>query len=197
VGAVDRLSAPPVHKGGQAAHGTRFGPWHPIRPMAPGSRQCGLTEHYVRRWRVPAVMGRGRTVGAVDDLQNPYRSPRVGPASPASGRVPFAQRAVLASGLLLPFLIPIGFYHAYQPVNEAWTVTRFGCGCPSLDGTYHFNANHFNLILVGVLDLLCIPWWVRSARRTLPEQARLPACILGSVVILFISLRVLGRMFWL
>jgi hypothetical protein len=50
-------------------------------------------------------------------------------------------------GLAAPFLLPPGVHLAYQPVNAAWTVKAFGCGCPPLDGSRRFDANCFNGVL--------------------------------------------------
>jgi hypothetical protein len=42
--------------------------------------------------------------------------------------------------LIVPFLVPLLLHCVYQPVNEAWTVKRFGCGCPILghEDEFHF-----------------------------------------------------------
>jgi hypothetical protein len=103
----------------------------------------------------------------------------------------------VASGLVLPYLIPIGFYLAYQPINKEWTVKYFGCGCPSLDGKHHFNANDFNLAIVAIVDLFCVPWWLTSAKRMIPKRMRMAACFLGTSMILLISLKVWAKMVWL
>jgi hypothetical protein len=106
------------------------------------------------------------------------------------------RRVVAASGLVLPYFIPIVFYLVYQPINEGWTVKQFGCGCPTLDGKYHFNANDFNLVIVAVIALFCVPWWLVSASQMTPKKIRIPVCFFGTLIILFISLEVWGKMVW-
>lgn len=85
--------------------------------------------------------------------------------------------------LALPFLVPPLVHRLYQPINEAWTVKTFGCGCPPLAGGWSFNANHFNLILWCVVCLACAIGWWRALR---PEGAdvtasRSPAAFLVGV----------------
>lgn len=63
---------------------------------------------------------------------------------------------------ILPFVVPFVFHALYQPINAAWTVERFGCGCPPLSdtGAFRFNANHFNLILWCGVAIACgASWW--------------------------------------
>ncbi len=65
--------------------------------------------------------------------------------------------------LILPFVVPFVFHALYQPINAAWTVKRFGCGCPPVTANpddWFFNANYFNLILwCGVAAACGISWW--------------------------------------
>jgi hypothetical protein len=63
--------------------------------------------------------------------------------------------------LILPFVVPFVFHALYQPINAAWTVERFGCGCPNIRGEFRaFNANHFNLILWCGVAMVCgLSWW--------------------------------------
>lgn len=68
---------------------------------------------------------------------------------------------------LVPF-VPALFWTVYQPVNCAWTVEVFGCGCSP-----HLNANDINGILalvvlgVSVIALLRVSRvfgrWTRTA----------------------------------
>lgn len=68
--------------------------------------------------------------------------------------------------LSLSLAAPLVFRVAYQPVNAAWTVETFGCGCPPLDDSFRFNANHFNAIVWLVVMSACIvPWMVAHLRR--------------------------------
>lgn len=65
--------------------------------------------------------------------------------------------------LIVPFVLPLIFHRLYQPLNESWTVKRFGCGCPPLrdTGGFHFNANDFNLIIWLVIAVICgMSWWL-------------------------------------
>lgn len=64
--------------------------------------------------------------------------------------------------LILPFVVPFVLHALYQPINAAWTVDRFGCGCPPLKGGggAGFNANHFNAILwFGIAVACAAAWW--------------------------------------
>jgi hypothetical protein len=83
--------------------------------------------------------------------------------APATPRSPTIRRALL----ILPFIVPFALHTLYQPINAAWTVERFGCGCPPVRDpeAFRFNANHFNMILWSAISLACgLSWWflVRS-----------------------------------
>lgn len=76
---------------------------------------------------------------------------------PLNGNLMHIRRACL----ILPFVIPFLVHLVYQPINVAWTVKRFGCGCPPIGGGWRFNTNHFNMILwVVVLSACAISWWL-------------------------------------
>ena len=99
--------------------------------------------------------------------------------------------------LVLPFGIPILFYFLYQPINRAWTVKRFGCGCPSLDLSWRFNANHFNTVLLLPLLAGCMLLWIREIKRVTSKEARCVSCGAGIVGILLVFIQVWARRRWL
>ena len=125
--------------------------------------------------------------------QNPYESPKGSdPCRPCR-----RYGAVTLISFLLPFAVPFMCNVAYEPINHEWTVKKFGCGCPSLDGKRHFNANDFNAILWGGILIGCVSWWIPAARRLLPENIKTPACIFGAFIITWICLRIWLRGIWL
>jgi hypothetical protein len=77
---------------------------------------------------------------------------------------------------LIPFAVPPVFHWFYQPLNEAWTVKAFGCGCPPLDLSWKFNANHFNGILWLVLFFECLGILVSVSRILFDEPKSLILC---------------------
>jgi hypothetical protein len=104
--------------------------------------------------------------------------------------------------LILPFLVPFAFHVLYQPINAAWTVKRFGCGCPILghEDEFHFNANHFNLILWCAVATVCgLSWWflVRASFVDRKSQPNLAAQSIGLGVLLCICISRLAREGWL
>lgn len=88
--------------------------------------------------------------------------------------------------LILPFVIQPVFHIMYQPVNEAWTVNRFGCGCPPISGESRFNANDFNLIVWALLFLVCVVTWWLGLRRTFTKSSRLTTVGFVGVMLLMI-----------
>jgi hypothetical protein len=111
-------------------------------------------------------------------------NPNQSPHSPHRPRTPLRVSLSAITAALLAFLAPFGSYVVYQPINQEWTVKRFGCGCPSLDGSYHFNANDFNAIVWGVIAVVCTTCWILAARRLFPDRTRRQLCFAGSVVLL-------------
>jgi len=99
--------------------------------------------------------------------------------------------------LVLPFGIPVLFYFLYQPVNRAWTVKRFGCGCPPLDGSWRFNANHFNGILLLPLLAGCILLWIWETKGITGRMSRHWLYGAGLVGILLVFIQVWARLWWL
>ena len=89
----------------------------------------------------------------------PGVSPAVGPLGNFTG--PAVRRAFL----FVPFVLPFVVHWLYQPINAAWTVKQFGCGCPPLDDRWRFNANDFNLILWALVAVACAAtwWWALRA----------------------------------
>lgn len=88
--------------------------------------------------------------------------------------------------LLLPFVVPFLFHAAYQPVNVAWTVRRFGCGCPPVTApgaspAWHFNANDFNLLLwCGVAGACGLSWWLLVRREFADRRPPVYFAVQGS-----------------
>jgi hypothetical protein len=99
--------------------------------------------------------------------------------------------------MVLPFVLPVACYFLYQPINESWTVRQFGCGCPSLDGTRHFNANDFNAILWFLIAACCGIWWARLVKAVFPEKVRPRACALGGFAILLLAAKLWAKTVWL
>jgi hypothetical protein len=104
--------------------------------------------------------------------------------------------------LILPFFLPVLFHRLYQPVNEAWTVKRFGCGCPIVghEHEFHFNANHFNLILWCAVGIGCgLSWWflLRPEFSDRKSTRYVVAQSIGLGVLLCICANCLGQEIWL
>jgi hypothetical protein len=129
-----------------------------------------------------------------------------------SGRIP-ARSAAAATDrhhvmhmrralLILPFVVPLLFHRLYQPVNEAWTVKRFGCGCPPVTDVdaFRFNANHFNMIIWLVIMFACgASWWLllRPEFVTRRSTKYYVLQFVGVYVLLIICLRQFAREHWL
>jgi len=104
--------------------------------------------------------------------------------------------------LILPFLVPFVFHRLYQPVNEAWTVKRFGCGCPIVghEHEFHFNANYFNMVIWCGIVLACGASWWLLFRPEFVNRSSTKYYVLqfaGIYVLLFICMRQLAQEFWL
>jgi hypothetical protein len=104
--------------------------------------------------------------------------------------------------LIIPFIVPFVFHAFYQPINEAWTVERFGCGCPPIRnaGAFRFNANYFNLVLWCGVALVCgLSWWLLLRREITDRKAMhyLVAQLTGLAVLTGICFNRLGKEFWL
>lgn len=127
---------------------------------------------------------------------NPYQSPQI--ASAGTGAANRRKLTLLTAALLaLPFLLPIASYYTYQPINEAWTVRQFGCGCPPLDGSWRFNANHFNAILFAIVGGLSIWCWTFATGRAFSRQVRANLYFIGVVVVVLVTLKMLAQATWL
>jgi len=127
---------------------------------------------------------------------NPYRSPATDTAGSAThGKMKPSVFAMVS--LVLPFLLPILFYTVYQPINEHWTVRQFGCGCPSLDGTRHFNSNDFNTILWLPIALGCGVWFARLTRVISRPEIRMMARFVGGFGMLYLIMRLWARTMWM
>jgi hypothetical protein len=98
----------------------------------------------------------------------------------------------------LPWIIPamVGIVYSWLNMGQRLFVERLGCGCPSLDGSFHFNTNHLTMTIafLGAASSggLCI--W-RS--RTMTERKQMAYVIAGGVVIGGISIFWMVRNFWL
>lgn len=102
--------------------------------------------------------------------------------------------------LTIPFLLPWCFFYLYDPINCNWTVKRFGCGCPKLDGSYTFNANHFNLCLWCGFFALFTTLWVWRYEKIFSPWPPVERSYIGSAgvtVLMFLSLVFCGRGMWL
>ena len=127
---------------------------------------------------------------------NPYRSPATDTRHSATHGTTKPRVNWMVS-LVLPFLLPILFYVAYQPFNECWTVRQFGCGCPSLDGTRHFNSNDFNTILWLPIALGCEVWFVRLTKVISEPEIRMTVRFIGGFGMLYLILRLWARTMWM
>ena len=104
--------------------------------------------------------------------------------------------------LILPFLVPLVFHRLYQPVNEAWTVKRFGCGCPPVQDTggFHFNANYFNMILwFGIMVACGASWWLLFRPEFVNRRSKKYFALqfAGVYILLCICMRQLAHEIWL
>jgi hypothetical protein len=104
--------------------------------------------------------------------------------------------------LILPFVGPFAFHQLYQPINVAWTVERFGCGCPPVRGERPFNANQVNLALWVMVALGCgLSWWFvlrfEFGERRAGSRAFLALQTVGIVAVIGLCLNRWGREFWL
>ena len=98
----------------------------------------------------------------------------------------------------IPFLVPLAVHWLYQPVNENWTVKTFGCGCPPLDLSWRFNANHFNTILWLVVFSLNASLLVKVFPVEQRERESGAAFLsLGFVALLFLCAKQWARECWL
>ena len=98
----------------------------------------------------------------------------------------------------LPWSIPalVGIVYSWLNMRQRLFVDRLGCGCPSLDGSFHFNTNHLTMTvaLVGAAlsGGLCI--W-RSRRMS--ERKQMAYLIASGIVIGEISIFWMLRNFWI
>ena len=102
------------------------------------------------------------------------------------------------AALALPFIAPLLVFTAYQPINEAWTVKTFGCGCPISDGTYRaFDANSFNAILWCIVAAVCMRGWSKALGRFALKCDRAGWSAGGAVAIVFCCLKMWAKGGWL
>ena len=86
--------------------------------------------------------------------------------------------------------------YTWMNVTHRMFVERFGCGCPSLDGSWHFNTNHLTMIvlaLAGVGSLLPHFWLIRRV----PDKHRTTYLVACGMVVGGICLFTVGRNMWL
>jgi len=97
--------------------------------------------------------------------------------------------------LAVPTLLEI----VYAPINRSWTVKTFGCGCPPLDLSFRFNANHFNAIVWSVIAATCTSLWVWQVRKEFKQTPRTFQLLLdiGVVIIIGTCMRGFGVGYWL
>jgi len=104
--------------------------------------------------------------------------------------------------IVLPFTVPFVLHRIYQPINEKWTVKRFGCGCPRVNDTraWHFNANDFNMIIWIAVMLACTVSWCLLIRVEFTRPRTLKSYFLqfgGIYALLCICMSRLGQEAWL
>lgn len=101
--------------------------------------------------------------------------------------------------LIVPLMIPTLFGIVYAPINRSWTVKTFGCGCPPLDLSFRFNANHFNIIVWSVIAATCTSVWVWQVHKEFKQMPRAFQLLLGIGVVIIIGtcMRGLGLGYWL
>lgn len=96
--------------------------------------------------------------------------------------------------LSVSVVAPLVFRLAYQPINATWTVHTFGCGCPPLDDSSRFNANHFNAIVwLIVLTTCMLPWMNVYLRR----EMTLALAFSGILAVAYLCLSGFGSGIWL
>jgi hypothetical protein len=116
------------------------------------------------------------------------------------GYPPTFGRALRRVCLALPFVSPFVVHALYQPINERWTVKQFGCGCPPLDGSWRFNANHFNTILWAGVALSATVAWGIALRPEFPARgpsAYPPILMAGIGLLLWICAGRWAKEIWL
>jgi hypothetical protein len=99
--------------------------------------------------------------------------------------------------LVVPFFIPVLFNFFYQPINKNITVKHFGCGCPSLDGSYGFDSNDFNYILWMPVLFISILLWTFLAKQVFKNKTKVWVILGGIYILTFLSLRFYGRSYWM
>ena len=101
--------------------------------------------------------------------------------------------------LIVPLMIPTLFGIVYAPINRSWTVKTFGCGCPPLDLSFRFNANHFNGIVWLVIAGICTSVWVWLVHKDFKQMHRAYRLILGGgvVIIIVTCMREFSLGYWL
>jgi hypothetical protein len=100
------------------------------------------------------------------------------------------------------FVIPWLIHVLYQPLNENWTVKRFGCGWPPIlprggSAGWGFNANHFNLLLWIAVWLACVGFYLWSLSESRRAKRRVWLLGGGVGVITVMCVRLLAAEMWL
>jgi hypothetical protein len=177
---------------------------------------CARKPELLQRWftflggAAGAVLSRcGRWIGLgrpcpaaeVDLVKKQSRTAIVAAGTEASlNRPAYVEYLEKARLLAAPVAFPFLFHLAYQPINAAWTVKRFGCGCPPLDESFRFNANYVNGILWALILVTCTVTWVVRVERALAQWEPLRRAVFGGCGIgglWFLVLHLYSREIWL
>jgi|SRR5262245_774609 len=111
-----------------------------------------------------------------------------------------AGQPVRRAFLAVPFVVPFVVHRLYQPINEAWTVKRFGCGCPPLDDRWRFNANYFNLTLWVIVLLACSVFFGSALRPEFPRRGPntfFPVLLAGILLLTFMCMERWAKECWM
>lgn len=101
---------------------------------------------------------------------------------------------------IVVFCVPFAVHAIYQPLNAAWTVRRFGCGCPPLHdtGDFRFTANHLNAIgWLLIFAALCSTWWWLTRREGAKSRWMLAGRMAGIYVLFFTCMNRFAKEVWL
>lgn len=102
--------------------------------------------------------------------------------------------------LPVPFIFIPLLGWMYEPINRAWTVEHFGCGCPRLDGSTPYNANYFNLVLWLLVLIITLFIWLglfRPEARGLKSRTYLLVNGVGIAMLAYLAFQQYMRGFWL
>ncbi|MFT3786553.1 MAG: hypothetical protein QM770_10350 [Tepidisphaeraceae bacterium] len=102
--------------------------------------------------------------------------------------------------MIFVLLTPLGLHAVYQPINESWTVKRFGCACRIFrSNEWHINANDINVMLWLLAAVLLSYCWLHLVAPFLPLATadRVLVSIFGLTPLLSLCAWCCARESWL